>query len=135
MIRIVSGILALLLAASAHAQSQPQPQYLYCVGGLDPARKLYVTEIFVADHSEVNAIGAGFREFVEANYGYTIPFPNRNPCKEFKVVDTAHHAKQREIDESRKLNSKVVETNWVWHPPTPCSTPGATAALGCTRNE
>jgi hypothetical protein len=133
MVRIVSGVLILLLAASAHAQSQPQ--FLYCVGGLDPARKLYLTEIFVADHSEVNAIGAAFREFVEAHYGYTIPFPQRNPCKEFKVVELAHKEKQREIQESRKLDSKVVETSWVWHPPTPCSEPGATAALGCTRNE
>jgi len=133
MIRIVSGMFVLLLAASAHAQSQPQ--FLYCVGGLDPARNLYVTEIFVAEHSEVNAIGTAFRDFVEAHYGYTIPFPKRNPCKEFKVVDAAHHAKQREVDESRKLDSKVVETSWVWHPPTPCSVPGATAALGCTRTE
>ena len=118
MIRIVASVLVLLLAASAHAQSQPQPQFLYCAGGLDPARKLYLTDVFAADHSEVNAIGAAFREFVEAHYGYTIPFPKRNPCKEFKVADLAHHAKQDEIQNSRKLDSKIVETNWVWHPPT-----------------
>ena len=117
MVRIVASIIVLLLTGSAYAQSQPQ--FVYCVGGLDPARKLYLTEVFAADHSQVNAIGAAFREFVEANYGYTIPFPQRNPCKEFKVVDSAHHAKQEEIQRSRQLDSKVVETHWVWHPPAP----------------
>jgi hypothetical protein len=118
MVRALASMLV-LLAASASAQPQPQPQFFYCAGGLDPQRNLYMSELFVADHSEATAIGAAFREFVEAHYGYTIPFPSRSPCKEFRVVEAADEARQKEVDESRRLGSKIVATNWVYHAPSP----------------
>lgn len=117
MVRAPASVLVLLLAASASAQ--PQPQFYYCAGGLDPQRNLYVSELFVADRSEGTAIGAAFREFIEAHYGYTIPFPSRNPCREFRVVEAAAEARQKEIDDSRKLDSKIVTTGWVYHAPSP----------------
>jgi hypothetical protein len=116
MVRITACMLV-LLAASASAQ--PQPQFYYCAGGLDSQRNLYVSELFVADHSEATAIGAAFREFIEAHYGYTIPFPTRNPCKEFRVVEAAAEARQNEINDSRALDSRIVTTNWVYQPPSP----------------
>jgi hypothetical protein len=115
MVRALAGMLV-LLAGSASAQ---QPQFFYCAGGLDPQRNLYLTELFVADHSEATAIGAAFREFVEAHYGYTIPFPSRSPCKEFRVVEAADEARRKEIDDSRRLGSNIVATNWVYHAPSP----------------
>ena len=115
MVRALASMLV-LLAASASAQ---QPQFFYCAGGLDPQRNLYVSDLFVADHLEATAVGAAFREFVEAHYGYTIPFPTRSPCKEFRVVEAAGEARQKEIDDSRRLGSNIVATNWVYHTPSP----------------
>jgi hypothetical protein len=119
MVRAFASVLGLLvtLPAPAPAQTQTQSQFYYCAGGLDPARNLYVSQLFVADHSEATAIGAAFREFVEAHYGYSIPFPSRNPCKEFRIVEQAGEALQKEIDDSRALDSNVVETGWVYHRP------------------
>lgn len=116
MVRALASMLALLLAAPAPVPAQ-QPQFYYCAGGLDPQRNLYLSELFVAEHNEATAIGAAFREFVEAHYGYTIPFPSRNPCKEFRVVEAAAEARQKEIDDSRALDSNIVATNWVYHAP------------------